>query len=257
MYTVTSQAGFAKNFETFTAITVQQFSSYQFKIGVFANNVRNDFCTTLKSIPNERGFKMVFLNIVSLPKNIDELSISMPEKLIDLFALSETRLDSTISDNMISLEGYDVIRKDRSRKGGGVCTYLRSSINYKIRNDIVPPELEATCVEITKPHSRPFIATTVYRPTNATSEFYDHLEHLIKAVDDENKEMHILGDLNCDLLKPEPDSATKKIKLLYELYQFNQLIDKATRVTMTTFSLIDHMVTNIPEKIASSGQWRI
>ena len=75
---------------------------------------------------------------------------------------------------------------------------------------------------------RPFIVTTVYRPPNATSEFFDHLEHLIKAGDDENKEMHILGDLNCDLLKPEPDSATKKIKLLYELYQFNQLIDKAT-----------------------------
>ena len=154
---------------------------------------------------------------------------------------------------MISLGGYDVIRKDRSRKGGGVCTYLRSSINYKIRNDIVPPELEATCVEITKPHSRPFIVTTVYRPPNATSEFFHHLEHLIKAVDDENKEMHILGDLNCDLLKPEPDSATKRIKMLYELYQFNQLIDKATQVTMTTSSLIDHMVTNTPEKIASTG----
>ena len=192
---------------------------------VFANNVRNDFCTTLKSIPNERGFKIVFLNIVSLPKNIDEISISMSEKLIDLFALSETQLDSTISDNMISLEGYDVIRKGRLGKGGGVCTYLHSSINYKIRNDRVPPELEATCVEITKPHSRQFIVTTVYRPPNATSEFFDHLERLIKAVDDENKEMHILGDLNCDLLKSEPDSATKKIELLYELYQFNQLID--------------------------------
>ena len=59
--------------------------------------------------------------------------------------------------------------------------------------------------------------------------------------------------LNCDLLMPEPDYATTKIKLLYELYQFNQLIDKATRVTMTTSSLINHMVTNTPEKIASSG----
>ena len=80
---------------------------------------------------------MVFLNIVSLPKNIDEISISMSKKLIDLYALSETRLDSTISDNMISLEGYDVIRKHRLRNGGVVCTYLRSSINYKIRNDMV------------------------------------------------------------------------------------------------------------------------
>ena len=65
--------------------------------------------------------------------------------------------------------------------------------------------------------------------------------------------MHILGDLNCDLINPVPDSATKKIKLLYELYQFTQLIDKATRVTITTSSLIDHMVTNTPEKISCVG----
>ena len=46
---------------------------------------------------------------------------------------------------------------------------------------------------------------------------------------------------------------TKKIKSLYELYQLTQLIDEATRVTMTTTSLIDHIVTNTPEKISDSG----
>ena len=55
---------------------------------------------------------------------------------------------------MIDLDGYDIVRKDRSRNGGGVCIYLRSSINYKIRNDLIPSELEAVCVEISKPHSR-------------------------------------------------------------------------------------------------------
>ena len=44
-----------------------------------------------------------------------------------------------------------------------------------------------------------------------------------------------------------------KIKSLYDLYQLSQLIDKPTRVTMTTSSLIDHIVTNTPEKISDSG----
>ena len=37
-------------------------------------------------------------------------------------------------------------------------------------------------------------------------------------IDDENKEMYILGDLNCDMLKTDKDSnvPTKKIKSLYE-----------------------------------------
>ena len=220
-----------------------------------SNNVSGEFLKTLSSIPNERGFKMAFLNIVSLPKNIDEINFSMTNKFIDLIAFNETRLDANITDNMINLDGYDIVRKDRSRNGGGVCIYLRSSINYKVRNDLVPTELEAVCVEIIKPHSKPFLVTTVYRPPSALSEFFDHFEKLIKAVDNENKEMYILGDLNCNMLKTNNDSniPTKKIKSLYELYQLTQLIDEAARITPTTTSLIDHIVTNMPEKISDSG----
>ncbi len=97
---------------------------------------------------------MALLNIVSLPKHVDELRISKLFMYFDLFALNETRLDSSISDGLVCICGYDIIRKDRSRRGGGVCVYLCSSINYKTRNDLVPDGLEAVCLEISKPNSR-------------------------------------------------------------------------------------------------------
>ena len=100
---------------------------------------------------------MAFLNIVSLPKHVDELRISELFLHFDLLALSETRLDSSISDGLVKIRGYDIVRKDRSRTGGGVCIYLRSTINFKIRNDLVPDDIEAICVEISKPNSRNFI----------------------------------------------------------------------------------------------------
>jgi hypothetical protein len=87
-----------------------------------SNNVSSDFHTCLSSIPKERGFKMAFLNVVSLPKKIDEIRYSMSSKNIDLIAFNETRLDSSISDNILHLNDYDIIRKDRSRNGGGECT---------------------------------------------------------------------------------------------------------------------------------------
>ena len=46
-----------------------------------------------------------------------------------------------------------------------------------------------------------------------------------------------MGDLNCDMLKKEKLSnnmPTKKLNSVYELYQLSQLIDEATRITMTT-----------------------
>ena len=89
----------------------------------------------------------------------------------DLFALNETRLDSSISDGLVNISGYDIIRKDRSRRGE-VCVYLRSSINYKTRNDLVPDGLEAVCLEICKPNNRNFIVASVYRPPDNSSEFF-------------------------------------------------------------------------------------
>ena len=88
-----------------------------------SKNMSSDFLGTLSSTPNERGFKMAFLNIVNLLKKIDEINFSMTNKFIDLIAFNETRLDPNITDNMVSLDGYDVIRKDKSRNGGGVCIY--------------------------------------------------------------------------------------------------------------------------------------
>ena len=39
---------------------------------------------------NEKGCKMVFLNIVSLPRKIDEIRYSMSNKYIDLIGFNET-----------------------------------------------------------------------------------------------------------------------------------------------------------------------
>ena len=74
-----------------------------------SNNVSSDFHTCLNSIPKDRGFKMAFLNVVSLPKKIDEIRYSMSSKNIDLIAFTETRLDSSVSDNILHLNDYDII----------------------------------------------------------------------------------------------------------------------------------------------------
>ena len=79
-------------------------------------------------------------------------------------------------------------------------------------------------------------------------------ENLIKSVDDENKEFHILGDLNCDMLKDDSDPPTIIIlKGILESYQLFQLITEATRITNRSRTLIDHDITSTPEKVNFSG----
>ena len=81
------------------------------------------------------GFVMASLNINSLLAHIDDLRIFVTDSKIDILAINETKLDSSIGDSEISLPGFKVVRRDRpvnGRCGGGVCIYLRNNINYLI-----------------------------------------------------------------------------------------------------------------------------
>jgi hypothetical protein len=64
-------------------------------------------------------------------------------KNFDILAINETRLDCTISDDLVNVPNYDVIRFDRNRNGGGVCIYLNNAISYCNLSHKVPGNLEA------------------------------------------------------------------------------------------------------------------
>lgn len=44
------------------------------------------------------------------------------------------------------------------------------------------------------------------------------IEKLIKSVDDDDKELYILGDLNCNYLLEPTLSTTKRLQEIHELY---------------------------------------
>ena len=69
----------------------------------------------------------------------------------------------------------------------------------------------------------------------------------------ENKELMIVGDINCDFVKPIPDSHTRRLQLSCSLYQLDQLITEPTRLTKRSATLIDLFLTNKPENISNSG----
>lgn len=73
------------------------------------------------------GFKLVFLNIVSLFKYIDELRVLFFDNFFDILFINEMRFDDFISDDEVYIFGYDIICCDceyNGRFGGGVCIYV-------------------------------------------------------------------------------------------------------------------------------------
>ena len=147
----------------------------------------------------------------------------MEDSKIDILAINESKLDDTINDDELYLPGFEIVRKDRmlnGRNGGGVCLYLRSNLNYRVREDLIMEKLECLTVEITKPRSRPFLVSTWYRPPNSPPDILNDFENLI-----------LLGDFNINMLPGAADGNSSKLRSVCDIYGVKQLIKEPTRVT--------------------------
>ncbi len=85
---------------------------------------------------------------MQLRNNIEELRIFTNKTFFDVLCINETRLDQTIKNSEVEIHGYDLVRHDRNRHGGGVAIYIRDIIPYSERNSLIPDNIEAICLEI-------------------------------------------------------------------------------------------------------------
>ena len=213
-------------------------------------------CNPDSIIPKGRRFKMASLNITSLLKHLDELRVLLNYNCIDLLAINDTRLDGSISDQDIKVEGYyDVIHCDRTvngRFGGGVCFYIRLDINYVVRKDLDDQLLEILSIEIRKPNSKPFVVTSWYRPPNSSPDLFPHLDTVLGRLDSEHVEHYLIVDMNCNLLSSD-NIHTRALLSITEMYGLKQLIDEPTRITPSSSTLIDLIFTSHQDNIICSG----
>ena len=204
-------------------------------------------------LPKLKGFIIASLNIGSLVKHVDQLRVSMKNQTVDILAVNETRLDNTIDDSEIAISNYTLTRRDRSRHGGGVAIYIRNPIQFKIRNDLKDDDLELLCIEINKPKMKPFLISTWYRPPNAPIELFEKFNCILNKIESSHLESTITGDFNCNILADVSDNNTKHLIELCDLCQYSQLITQPTRITASSSTLIDLILTNEPDKFVTSG----
>ena len=78
-------------------------------------------------------FRMASLNINQLTTHIDEPRILLANNDIDIISINETKLNESIQDHEVHIPRYEIIRRDRLTKGGGgVCFYVKNSINFTV-----------------------------------------------------------------------------------------------------------------------------
>lgn len=199
---------------------------------------------------SSKGLHICNLNIRHILPKIDEIRILLSnDNCPDILGMCESFLGKHHPDSLISVNGFNFIRKDRSetqdKSGGGLILYFRHSLNIKRRSDLEISNIETVWVEVCLPNSKPFLICTVYRPPNASAEWIDLFEKELSIAQTTGLEYLLMGDFNIDF----GSCSNSKWLNLIQLFDLSQLIKDATRVTETSSSLIDHAYTTNKENI--------
>ena len=185
------------------------------------------------------------INAQSLLGHFDEIELLIKERNIDILCISETWLHQEISSSFISIPNFHIYRCDAGR-GGGVCIYVRDTLKS---NKISSTAVNDTAVEdiwvTVQSNMHPSILVgTIYRHPHATAESFEYLENIFREMSLKRKPLFILGDLNDDLNK-----TNAKLTGIINRNKLKQLVNKPTRITVTTSSILDVIITNSPDII--------
>ena len=156
---------------------------------------------------------------------------------VGLFTLSETWLTHEIADVELGIEGYTFYRRDRGSKerGGGLGIYVRNDLLISRRFDLELSDIESLWVEVHFPQSSGFLVGVFYQPPESSwyyrDAFMDYFEDSVEKAMSNHKEVILLGDFNCNLVRTSLSDNGKRLISTLRSLGFCQLIKEPTRVT--------------------------
>ena len=187
---------------------------------------------------------------------IEELENVILQLDPDIVCLTETWLDDTTPITYNPIEGYNLIRKDRSeefkqlhnkKKGGGVAILHKNQLKIDIKPKLSDETEDILWVRVKT--KQPFLLSTIYKPqySNITKEvnYQSKLENNIVKAQSITKDIIITGDLNIDMRKKK-NPETKQLSEICKTQNLKQLIKKTTRINTdkNTKTIIDHIWTH-------------
>lgn len=197
-----------------------------------------------------KGMHFIHFNIRSILPKISEIRHFTSKFKVSVIAVTETWLDGSVTDQEVKLDGYNVIRRDRDRQGGGVCLYIHEDLAFSERRDLEKDNIEAVWADILLPKTKPILVGSCYRPPKQ-NDFITLFESVLASFRSDT-EWFILGDLNICFLNKKSVLYKNFIQIL-SIFNLTQIVLEPTRITASSTSLLDHIICSHPDKIIQSG----
>ena len=152
------------------------------------------------------GRKQTHQNMYHLFNNVPDLCVFLNQSTPNyyIFGITESRLDSRISDQDISNPNYCISRKDSIAIGQTGIAVSIADITHR-RPDLESDLVECIWLELKPSANAPNIFVCVlYRNPSASYEWFDNFVQMIDNIHTvkPHADILVLGDFNIDLLKP-------------------------------------------------------
>lgn len=201
---------------------------------------------------------ILHLNARSLPCNNDNIQLLLNNLKFkfQVIAVTETWLGPDTCDLSYLLPDYQHNKLYRqSRTGGGVSLFVHTSLKCKLLSSlsIMNDFVECIFAEISPCMSqqnfhKPIIIGVMYRPpnTNVSSFVSDHLGPILSHPSLQSNTCYIAGDFNINLLNHSTHTPTADFIDTMFASSFLPLINRPTRISTNSSTIIDNIFTNSP-----------
>jgi len=188
------------------------------------------------------------INAQSLLSKTNDVELLIQEREIDVLCISETWLTNDLEDKYVCFPNYNIYRQDKGR-GGGVAIYVRDNLKVNPLNLTASKidGVEDLWLSIQCRKLPSVIIGCIYRHPHASAESFKYLLDIFREISLRNKPIIVLGDLNENLLQKD-----NRLSKVISNCNLSQVIQKPTRITQFSSTLLDVILTNKPELILNS-----
>ena len=199
-------------------------------------------------------FTIAHINARSLNKNIEELREIIYKTNFDALAISETWLTKNTPNGRFELNNFSVFRNDRKNKrGGGVLWYIRDHYKAKVINTPVSDKIpEMLWIEVSTAGKKLAIGC-LYKPPKIPYGIFANLYENLMPIYVKYEHVVLVGDFNVNMQDLNAYNTKMLLDSFIEPFSLVQLINKPTRITDTSSTLIDLILVNKPQNALFSG----
>ena len=210
------------------------------------NDEPNNECFhELKRFRSKNARKLIIagLNINSLRNKFGPVNEILQKEYIDVFCISESKLDNSFPNSQFSSKGYYCFRQDSSARSGGLITWVRHDLPCRKRDEIAisDVDIQSLVVELRVRKEKWFIVSLYRLPNANVQRFCSQVSRILEKITKESDMCIIVGDINIDLLSNNSNqNAFFEILTLFNM----QNIVKDPTCFKGTPSLIDVIITS-------------